>query len=602
MIRRQPQASRRSGVILFVVVMIIALAALAAYTFVVAVQGDSKAARLTADQLQTEQVAASGEAFVTTWLAQPRSQRDFLREEYEVFAQAVTQPSLTAASSSANSLAVGHFYIVQPITMRDLTRQDANRTSGLGSPVSRAPARVGSMGGSQFNGIGSAGGMNFVDGSPWQLGVVNESSKLHLATLLMWEQAWPGSARNALLQLPGMTMEIADAILDWIDKDSEPREFGAEESNYLEQARPYAPANRVPDSLEELLLVRGVTRGRLFGDEEESVAEGSALSTSVSAGNPIGSNPFNHANGNPAGGIAQPWSRFLTVHSAERNEMFEGQPRINVNSKDLVELHDELEQQVSLAVANFVVLYRQLGPVSKSSTSNTDADKSDPDGEYESADAADIDFGTSATQKLQSAADLLNAIVQLPPEDADDPDEKPRYVRSPLSLESLADPELAVAFDALTTVNAKRPIVGRLNLYDAPIQLLAALPLLEPGQAEQIAAARDTADPVFARQGLGWLVESGTLAPTAFRAIVPYLTLGGDVVSFQVIGSHGQRTLYHRYAVTMDGTLRKIRRVEFRDLRRHAHPNMFDTLPRPNETQGSGFTGPTSASPAFAPR
>ena len=66
-----------------------------------------------------------------------------------------------------------------------------------------------------------------------------------------------GAARN--------DRAVADAILDWIDPDDAPRPFGAEADYYQGLAVPYAPRNGVPQCLEELLLVRGVTRDLLFG-------------------------------------------------------------------------------------------------------------------------------------------------------------------------------------------------------------------------------------------------------------------------------------------------------------------------------------------------
>ena len=70
------------------------------------------------------------------------------------------------------------------------------------------------------------------------------------------------------MHLPGMSQSIADAILDWVDRDTTPRQFGAEASYYAGLGVPYGPRNAEPTSLEELLLVRDVTRDMLFGADE----------------------------------------------------------------------------------------------------------------------------------------------------------------------------------------------------------------------------------------------------------------------------------------------------------------------------------------------
>src|SRR4029078_5391715 len=98
-----------------------------------------------------------------------------------------------------------------------------------------------------------------------RFGVENESGRLHLAALLRWEEQQPGSGRAALLKFPGMTEATADAILDWIDADSQARAMGAETVYYAGIEPGYAPRNGLPDCLEELLLVKGVTRELLFG-------------------------------------------------------------------------------------------------------------------------------------------------------------------------------------------------------------------------------------------------------------------------------------------------------------------------------------------------
>ncbi|UKL13997.1 type II secretion system minor pseudopilin [Dissulfurimicrobium hydrothermale] len=59
--------------------------------------------------------------------------------------------------------------------------------------------------------------------------------------------------------------EIVDGILDWRDPDNIPRENGAEDEVYLAKTPPYLPANGPFHTLEELLLVNGVTQELFYG-------------------------------------------------------------------------------------------------------------------------------------------------------------------------------------------------------------------------------------------------------------------------------------------------------------------------------------------------
>jgi len=98
----------------------------------------------------------------------------------------------------------------------------------------------------------------------YRFGLVDESSKINLNSLPFFDSWTPGSARQILMALPNMTEEIADSILDWVDEDDEEREYGTESSFYSSLSPAYAPKNGPLDSLDELLLVKGVTPELLF--------------------------------------------------------------------------------------------------------------------------------------------------------------------------------------------------------------------------------------------------------------------------------------------------------------------------------------------------
>ena len=60
---------------------------------------------------------------------------------------------------------------------------------------------------------------------------------------------------------------LIDAIKDWIDPDNETTKFGAESSYYQTLERPYSCKNAPLEFLEELLLVRGITKELFYGTE-----------------------------------------------------------------------------------------------------------------------------------------------------------------------------------------------------------------------------------------------------------------------------------------------------------------------------------------------
>ncbi len=62
--------------------------------------------------------------------------------------------------------------------------------------------------------------------------------------------------------------EIVDAIIDWIDADDDQQPNGAESDYYAMLEIPYACKNAPLDSVEELLLIRGMTPEIFFGNPE----------------------------------------------------------------------------------------------------------------------------------------------------------------------------------------------------------------------------------------------------------------------------------------------------------------------------------------------
>ena len=63
--------------------------------------------------------------------------------------------------------------------------------------------------------------------------------------------------------------EIADSIVDWIDTDDNVTEYGAENSYYASQVPSYEAKNAPLDCIEELLMIKGVTKEIFYGTKEK---------------------------------------------------------------------------------------------------------------------------------------------------------------------------------------------------------------------------------------------------------------------------------------------------------------------------------------------
>jgi len=94
--------------------------------------------------------------------------------------------------------------------------------------------------------------------------VEDEERKINLNRLVMSNGNAPDEDRVAMFRAFLTHMEIdasiADAFVDWLDNDDTPRVGGAESNYYLSLPRPYKAKNDLFDTIEEILLVRGVTQ------------------------------------------------------------------------------------------------------------------------------------------------------------------------------------------------------------------------------------------------------------------------------------------------------------------------------------------------------
>jgi type II secretory pathway component PulK len=153
------------------------------------------------------------------------------------------------------------------------------------------------------------------DERQYAFGVVDESSKLNINTADL----------DALLCLPGMTPELASAILDWRDPEGTVAEGGGAVSEYyLLQPEPYYCKSAPFETLDELLLVRGATHELLYGTD----ANRNGVVDGEEGG---GQGPLTDFSGQTACGL----SKYLTVYSIEPRPARGGaapQGRINVNT------------------------------------------------------------------------------------------------------------------------------------------------------------------------------------------------------------------------------------------------------------------------------
>jgi general secretion pathway protein K len=93
--------------------------------------------------------------------------------------------------------------------------------------------------------------------------IEDEERKIDLNRLMLPNGIAPDDRRFAvfqrLLDTLGIDRAVADAVVDWLDSDENPRVGGAESSYYQGLPNPYRAKNDLFDTIGEVRLVRGVT-------------------------------------------------------------------------------------------------------------------------------------------------------------------------------------------------------------------------------------------------------------------------------------------------------------------------------------------------------
>ena len=462
---------RRRGFFLVLVLLVVVVATLSVYSFTGVMVAYDDAAYLSADLVRARVAADSGAEAIRLILAQPRMMRDEMGGVYN-------NPNLFQAIAVSN--------------------QDPANVCDFSVP---AP---------DLNENGMLSGIRF--------GLQDESARLNLNTLTVLDEnseglmaalsllsdpdsadALPDSIATALLlALPGMTEEIADSIMDWLDADDEVRPYGAELEYYSGLPTPYEPTNGPINSVEELLLVSGMTPTLLFGADTN---RNGVL-------DPDEQQRFNVTVDTPGAlGLAA----YFTIHGQEANKQRDGTFRVNINADDLEVLYEDLTDVLGDDVyASFICAYRMSGAPSTSiaGAALPDAANAAPD-DQQAADGgiwtADLlenfDLSAGGGIEFTQVLDLIDATVTV-----GGGDDAVTY-RSPFTLLT-AGVYLPLIMDKLVTGDTPA-MPGRINVNECPAELLYGIPFLTEEQVGMILEARGTESDDENRLYETWLMVEG---------------------------------------------------------------------------------------------
>lgn len=563
----------RKAFLLILVLLVVAGVSLGAMSLLETMVVAKDAAQLGNQQTQAKYVADSGVEFLRYFLAFPKNQQDEMggwRDNPQLFQAMNVIPD-------ADPARVGNFTIIGP--NMDEMGQYAGIRYGLQNESARLNLNALVVIDESYGGAAATmAALGSADADLSALGISSEVVEEATGTADL-----QNLGRSLLMGVPGMTEDVADAILDWIDEDDEPREYGCEIEYYSQLPTPYAPTNGAIQSVEQLLLVRGVTPELLFGmDQNRNGVLDSGEMNSMGAGmmSPAGTMQTGAMTTTDGEELSQPdplgWAQYLTLHSAEKNVDRDGNPRVYLNQEDLELLEEELVTALGNETwATFIVAYRKAGKAGGSAVSGMTAGATEGATEGDGAAGGGVNSAESlpwnsaffdsvsgeASVTLSQVLDLVDATIEV------DLNGEPTKYISPFTSEPAAMAMyMPVLMDKLTTVQGTS-IPGRISVNDCPRAILLGIPSMTEEIVDAIIEARAEQSDSENRKFESWLVVEGHITIDQMRTLAPLITGGGNVYRAQIVGYFEQGPAFCRAEVIIDSagevpTVRMYRRMD----------------------------------------
>lgn len=498
--RRSPHG--RPGYVLIAVLIVIVVLSLAAYRYSDMMMAEYRATDRILKSAEAKAMADSGVHYAAALLAD--------------------KDALAAVGNPYNSTA----------TFRDQS-PDAGATRGKGrfSVVSFDYSQEGSAGTATL-----------------RYGVADESGRLNVNALVRLDPSPNGIAYRALAKLPNMTDAIAYAIIDWVDADDNTSPDGAEDGYYTALSPSYHCKSAPLDSVEELLLVKGVTPTLLFGND-------------------LNRNGVADPEEQTGGEFGFGWAPYLTVYSREQNVDAEGNPRVNLNGSDIKTLYADLKAAVGDELAAYLVAYRTYDL--PSTTMNPQQPPPVPGATADLVRAVEAEMnGNQAPRSRRNISSVLQLIGSQVSK-AGPPGTPSVVFAFPVADAGAARDLLPKVLDKTTTKSDKE-LPGRVNVNTAPRDVLKCLPGLEDADVDAIITNRpapdsaEAADEIF--QTPAWLYTEANLPVAKLQALEQYVTARTQVYRFQSVGHFEKDGPVVRVEAVVDTNQGKPRVLYYRDL------------------------------------
>lgn len=372
---------------------------------------------------------------------------------------------------------------------------------------------------------------DYNDSSVLAYGLMDEAGKVDLNS----------APREMLLNLPGMTEDVADAIIQWRGGAAGSSMVSAGDDYYMSLPQPYHLKGTNYESVEELLLVKDVTTDLLYGydknrngviDEQELTGD---MTTAIGATSDtgVGFAPFVTIYGVPA---------TATTATATATGT---QPAINVNNKQDANL-----QQLQTRLTNAGISASRAEEI------------------------------VSTTRSLPAVANKFEY-----------------YWAARLNQDEFAQIYTAVTAGQSVPANGPAPAtqpagptVAKINIHTAPREVLLCLPGLNETDVEAIVTQRQTTAASDDLENLAWLAP--LLDQAKARSMGGLVTGTSKVYSGDIVAISPDGRSFRRSRVVVSAASGSARIVYRRDMTSAGWPLPAEI--RQAIRSGSGYEAPLS--------
>jgi len=394
---------------------------------------------------------------------------------------------------------------------------------------------------------------DYTDQEKFRYGLTDEASKVNINT----------ASRDMLLRLPGMTEELADALIQWRSAAStesapstqsaaiqpegasglelEPPVENADDTYYATRDAPYRAKHGPFDTVEELLLVKGFTAEILFGEDMNR-------NGILDANENDGSRSLPPDNGD---GILNPGLYpYITVYSREPDVTDSNpyQPRININTWPEDRLRTALQPILRGPVVDFILQARKakvdFGPT--------------PANLYGLKYKTKTTAGRAARSSRRSGRGRRGGRRRA----------RRRRAREQVHTSPVTAEDLPAIMDYLTTgykQSSDGYVYGRININTAPREVLATIGKLTETEIDGIISVRQRLDEA-SRKTTAWLVAQNVLTAEKYKQVAYLFTARSFQFTIESLGYADREAVTARLQAVLEIRMPRVQYLYWRDL------------------------------------